>query len=86
MYNGAIMATISEQLKAAIEASGESKYAIAKASGVKQPTLSKFTMGGRGLHIESVDALCEYLGLELAPKGKRNTSKGTKGKTAKGAK
>ncbi len=56
---------VSEQLRLAIEASGQSRYAICKATGLDQGQLSKFMGGAVGLGLESVDVLCAYLGLEL---------------------
>ncbi len=63
---------MTKQLIQAIEDSGESRYAIHKATGIDQGQLSKFVHGERGLSLETVDRLCAHLGLELrkAP-GKR---------------
>ena len=68
--------TVSEQLKAAIKASEETHYRIAKGTGVDTRTLDRFMEGTRS-HIRSdtIDLLCEYLGLELCPK-KQRTKKG----------
>ena len=56
------------QLKAAIEASGESRYALSCKSGVQQSALSRFMGGSRSLSLESAARLAEVLGLELRPK------------------
>ena len=56
---------ISEQLKDAIRRSGESLYAIGKATGVDNGRLYRFMCGQRGLTLETVDRLCSYLGLVL---------------------
>lgn len=61
--------TISEQLKSAISEYGDTPYALAKASGVSQAALSRFINGERGLTLDSVEKLCEVLGLELQPAG-----------------
>lgn len=76
------MGTIGDQLKAAIDNSGMTKYAIAKASGVKQPTLHKFMVAGAGLRLESIEQLCDYFGLELARKQGMSKT-GTARKTTK---
>jgi transcriptional regulator with XRE-family HTH domain len=61
-----------EQLKKAIDASGMTRYAIAKASGVDQAILSRFMRGQQGLTSDSIDKLCDALGLSLT---KRRTRK-----------
>ena len=61
---------MSEALKAAIEDSGMTRYAISKATGVAQPSLSRFVRGERSLSLDAVDALAEFLDLELAPRSR----------------
>ncbi len=58
-------ATLSEQLKAAILNSGQTRYRIAQETGITEATLSKFIHGHHGLSQETVDVLCDYLGLRL---------------------
>ena len=61
-------AKFSEQLRKAVEQAPVSRYAIHKATGIDQAVLSKFVRGERsGLSMETVDALCDYLGLRLVP-------------------
>ena len=60
--------TVTEQLRQAIDASGQSRYAICKALGIDQAHLSRFMGGECGLSTDTLDALCEYLGLELRPR------------------
>jgi transcriptional regulator with XRE-family HTH domain len=64
------MTTVSETLRRAIERSGQSRYAISRATGVPESVLSRFASGDRGLTTPTVDKLCKYLGLELVPKRK----------------
>ncbi|MDA1056011.1 MAG: helix-turn-helix transcriptional regulator [Planctomycetota bacterium] len=59
--------TIADQLRQAIEDSGESVYAIAKAAGIAQPVLHRFAAGERDLTLTTADKLLEYFGLELTP-------------------
>jgi transcriptional regulator with XRE-family HTH domain len=59
------MKTFTEQLREAIEKSGESQYAIAKATGINQGNLSKFLSGERGMSLDNIDLLCDYLKLKL---------------------
>ncbi len=58
--------TISEQLRWHILRSGESTYALEKATGVSNASVGRFLRGERGLNTASVDALCAHLGLKLA--------------------
>ena len=59
---------LTDQLRQAIEGCGETRYVIAKATGVDQSTLSRFVNGERGLSMDAMDTLGEYLGLELVAK------------------
>jgi hypothetical protein len=59
------MKTVSMQLREAIERSGQSRYEIAKQTGVNASVLSRFVASGHGLRSHNVDALCAYLGLTL---------------------
>jgi transcriptional regulator with XRE-family HTH domain len=54
-----------EQLRRAIARSGESQYAIAKATGISQPMLNRFVNGERSISLETAAKLCTYLKLEL---------------------
>lgn len=56
---------VSEQLRTIIENCGESRYAISKATGISQQTLSRFVNGERGLPMSTLDRLGEHLDLEL---------------------
>lgn len=69
-HNGTMMnmATVTDQLRRAVERSGQTRYAISKASGVDKAVLSRFVASGRGLRSESIDRLCAYLGLVLTTK------------------
>ena len=58
--------SISEQLKAAVEANGTA-YRAAKESGVEVSAVQRFLNGERDLRLASAAKLCEALGLELKP-------------------
>ena len=66
------MPTVTEQLRRAVEQSGQTRYAISKATGIPASVLSRFVAGGRGLRSENIDRLCDYLGLVLVPKAGRS--------------
>ncbi len=67
---------VSQQLREAIDGSGQSRYAICKATGIPQSNMSRFMSGQSGLSMESLDTLCEFLGLELKPTGRTRTKGG----------
>ena len=58
--------TVSIQLRTAIKASGETRYRIAKETGVDSRTLDRF-LAGNHIRSDTIDVLCDYLGLHLAP-------------------
>ena len=68
-------AKLSDQLRAAIDASGMSRYAICAAIGLDQSVMSRFMAGASGLSVENIDRLGELLGLALV-----TTNKPAKGK------
>ena len=67
---------LTEQLRQAILTSGKTRYAISKAAGVGQDTLSRFIHGERGLSMEAMDAIGQYLGLELKTRRPARKKKG----------
>ena len=64
------MPTMTHTLKRAVRESGLSLYAIAAASGVKRPSLSKFMAGKQSLRLDMADRLAMFFRLTLAPKRK----------------
>jgi len=56
-------------VRAAIAAAGKAgvtRYAICQATGIDKAVLYKFAAGERGMSLEALDALAEYLELEIA--------------------
>ena len=56
---------MSERLKDAIANCGVTRYRIAQDTGIEESALSRFVSGERGLSMEALDRLLEYLGLEV---------------------
>ena len=56
---------LSDAVRNAIDDSGESRYAIAKATGIDESALAKFYNGHRGITSDTLDRLGEYLGLRI---------------------
>jgi len=57
--------TITTALRKAIERSGQSRYAIAKATGLNESALSRFASGKQSLRLDKADKLAAYLGGRL---------------------
>jgi len=62
--------SITDQLRKAIETANVSRYEISQRTGVAQQTLSKFVLRERGISLASLDAVAEFLGLELVKRKK----------------
>jgi hypothetical protein len=62
------MKTMTETLKHAIRKSGESLYAIHRATGVDSSALGKFMAGKQSLRLDLADKLAEYFGIECRMK------------------
>lgn len=60
-------APLSDQLRAAITACGQSTNAVAQAAGVPAPVVQRFLAGQRGITLETAGKLARYLGLALLP-------------------
>ena len=56
---------MTEQLRQAIDDSGLTRYQIAKETGIDESALAKFYNGRRGLSMEALDALGEFLQLKI---------------------
>jgi transcriptional regulator with XRE-family HTH domain len=76
---------IASRLRSEIKRRNLSQYRIAKETGIKQPSLSRFLNGG-SLKLETAAVLMEYLGFLLtaeSPGGQQRL--GTKRRAAKSA-
>ncbi len=65
------MASVTATLRTALERCGQTRYAVSKATGIPESTLSRFVAGGKPLRGENIDKLCDYLGLVLTAKPRR---------------
>lgn len=74
------MPKLSEQLRDAIVNADVTRYAISRATGVSESTLSKFVLGTRpGLSFDAMDRVGEYLGLEIVKKKQPKKRGATRG-------
>jgi transcriptional regulator with XRE-family HTH domain len=56
---------LTDQLRQAIDDCGLTRYQIAKATGIDESALAKFYNGHRGLSMDALNALGEYLQLTI---------------------
>lgn len=65
-----------DEIRKAIEASGETRYRLWKATGISQSHLSRLMKGEAGLSVENLGRLAEVLELEISIRpAKRKTRK-----------
>jgi hypothetical protein len=67
---------LSDQIRNAVANCGQTRYAVSKATGISQATLSRFMAGERGLPMKTLDVLADYLGLNIITTGKGRSQKG----------
>jgi len=66
----------SDDLRRAVKRSHKTRYRIAKETGIAQSILSRFINQGAGVSMDSIDKLCECLGLRLVAEDKPRKQKG----------
>ena len=59
---------MTDALRNAVRASGESLYAIAKATGLNEDSLSRFMRGKQSLRLDLADKLAAYCDIEIRRK------------------
>lgn len=69
------MGRLLDEIRDAIEASGKTRYRIAQESGIAESVLSRLMSGERGLSIDALETLADYLGLEIVMRPKRRRRK-----------
>ena len=66
---------ILDAIRDAIEASGKSRYQLARESGVAESVLSRLISGERGMSVGTVERMADALGLEIVVRPKRRRRK-----------
>ncbi len=66
------MARLTDAIRAAIRASDQTPYAIAKGAGVARSQLSRLLSGEAGMSVDTLERLADYLDLRITiePKSK----------------
>lgn len=70
------MSKVLDHVCNAVRDSGQSRYAIAKATGIPQSQLSRLVNKQQALSIDTLEILADHLGLELILRPKRKQHKG----------
>ena len=70
------MAPIYDDIRKAIKASGISRYRLSKDLGISEGQLCELMAGTKGLSVEAIERLVDYLGLEIIIRPKRQQKKG----------
>lgn len=66
---------LSDQIRAAIDASGMSRYRVCKLVGLAEATMSRFMTGKGGLSMAMLDRIADCLGLEIAPRANQGSAR-----------
>lgn len=67
---------LTDQLRRIVAESGKSLGQITRDTGIDKSALSRFVNGERGLSMEALDKIGEYLGLRFAADKRRKSRKG----------
>lgn len=70
------MARLMDAMRRAVKVSGKTRYRIAKESGVSAGQLSRLVNGERGMTVDTIERLADYLGLQITIEPKGKTTKG----------
>jgi hypothetical protein len=70
------MGQLTKAMAAAVRASEQTPYAIAKGAKVARSQLSRLMSGERGLNTATIERLADYLGLQITIEPKSKTTKG----------
>jgi hypothetical protein len=68
--------SFSGEVRQAIVDCAQTRYAISKATGIAESTLSRFLAGERGLPMKTLDKLADYLDLHITTGMRRHSKKG----------
>jgi transcriptional regulator with XRE-family HTH domain len=69
------MGQLTKAIAAAVRASDQTPYAIAKGAGVARSQLSRMMRGKSGMTADTIERLADYLGLRITIEPKAKTRK-----------
>lgn len=70
------MKSVLDTMRTEVDMCGKSRYRISKDTGISQSLLCRLMNGERGLSIENLELLAEYLELDIVIKPKNQQRKG----------
>jgi transcriptional regulator with XRE-family HTH domain len=70
------MAKLTNTIRAAVKASDQTPYAIAKGANVARSQLSRLLSGESGMTVDTLERLADHLGLRIVIEPKSKTTKG----------
>ena len=70
------MGQLTKAIAAAVKASDQTPYAIAKGAGVARSQLSRLLSGESGMTVDTIERLADYLGYRITIEPKGKTTKG----------
>jgi transcriptional regulator with XRE-family HTH domain len=62
---------LTDQIRAAVDASGLSRYRICKTAGIDQAVMSRFMAGTRGMTLPTLNKLADVLALDVTARNCR---------------
>jgi plasmid maintenance system antidote protein VapI len=69
------MGQLTDAIAAAVRASNETPYAIAKGAGIARSQLSRMMRGESGMTADTIERLADYLGLRITVEPKAKAKK-----------
>jgi transcriptional regulator with XRE-family HTH domain len=69
------MGQLLDEIREAIDTSDQTRYRIAKETGIAESVLSRLVSGERGLSLDAFERLADHLGLEIILRHKRRRRK-----------
>ena len=60
---------LSDQIRQAVKDCGLTRYRLMKITGIDESALGRFVSGERGLSFDALDALADYLQIDIVVRG-----------------
>lgn len=70
------LSSLGDQIRAAIDASGLTRYRICKETGIEEASMSRFMLRKGGMTLAALERVAELLQLEVTMHGPKKSRKG----------